>query len=131
MEESKTNYPVRYTIGEIVELIKSVDDLKSKVGKQMLEIAVLEHQIEFKYNDMKYVLIKRQTLRDIVSTLEDTVANSITDAENVIRDIESSASDAEYSIGDSQSSVGNCISDIETLLEEPDPNDSGFVLFDE
>ena len=120
MEESKTNYPVRYTIEEIVELIKSARDLKSKVGKQMLEIAELEHQIEFKYNDMKYVLIKRQTLRDIVSTLEDTVANSITDAENVIRDIESSASDAEYSIGDAQSDVDNCISDIETLLKESD-----------
>ena len=120
MEESKTNYPVRYTIEEIIELIKSTKDLKSKVEKQKLDIEELEHQIEFKYNDMKYVLIKRQTLRDIVSTLEDTVANSITDAENVIRDIESSASDAEYSIGDAQSDVDNCISDIETLLKESD-----------
>ena len=120
MEESKTNYPARYTIEEIVELIKSARDLKSKVGKQMLEIAELEHQIEHKYNDMKYVLIKRQTLRDIACALEDTVANGISDAENCIRDIETYMSDAEYSIGDAQSSIGDCISDIETLLEEPE-----------
>ena len=117
MEESK------YTIKEIVELLNSVDDLKSKVGKQMLEIAELENQVEFKYNDMRYVLIKRQTLRDIVSSLEDSVSNSICDAESAIRDIESYVSDAEYSIGDAQSSIGDCISDIETLLEESDPND--------
>jgi len=120
MEESKANYPVRYTIEEIVELIKSTKDLKSKVEKQKLDIEELEHQIEFKYNDMKYVLIKRQTLRDIVSSLESTMDNSISDAENCIRDIESYVSDAEYSIGDAQSSIGDCISDIETLLEESD-----------
>ena len=117
MEESK------YTIKETVGLLNSVDDLKSKVEKQKLEIAELENQVEFKYNDMRYVLIKRQTLRDIVSSLEDSVSNSICDAESAIRDIESYVSDAEYSIGDAQSSIGDCISDIETLLEESDSND--------
>ena len=117
MEESK------YTIKEIVELLNSVDDLKSKVGKQMLEIAELENQLEFKYNDMRYVLIKRQTLRDIVSSLEDSVASGIVGAEDYIGDIENYVSDAQYSLGDAQSSVDNCISDIETLLEESDPND--------
>mgnify|MGYP003147658512 CR=1 FL=1 len=96
MEESK------YTIKEIVELLNSVDDLKSKVEKLSEDKVELEHQLEFKYNDMRYVLIKRQTLRDIVSSLEDSVSNSI---------------------GDAQSSVGDCINDIETILEESDPND--------
>ena len=117
MEESK------YTTKEIVELLNSVDDLKSKVGKQMLEIAELENQLEFKYNDMRYVLIERQTLRDIVSSLEDSVSSGIVGAEDYIGDIESYVSDAQYSLGDAQSSLDNCISDIETILEESDPND--------
>lgn len=117
MEESK------YTIKEIVELLNSVDDLKSKVEKLSEDKVELEHQLEFKYNDMRYVLIKRQTLRDIVSSLEDSVSNSMSDAENTIGDIESYISDAQYSIGDAQSCVGDCINDIETILEESDPND--------
>ncbi len=114
MEESK------YTIGEIVELIKSADDLKSKVEKQKLDIEELEHQIEFKYNDMKYVLIKRETLRDIVSSIEYSASNALSDAENAISDIGSYVSDAEYGISDAQSYISNCVDDIESLLEEPE-----------
>ena len=117
MEESK------YTIKEAVELLNSVDDLKSKIKKLSEDKAELENQLEFKYNDMRYVLIERQTLRDIVSSLEDSVSNSMCDAENTIGDIESYISDAQYSIGDAQSCVGDCINDIETILEESDPND--------
>jgi len=122
MKESKTNYPVRYTIEEIVKLIKSATDLKNKVEKQKLDIAELEHQIEFKYNDMKYVLIERQKLRNLVSSFEDSVSGGLCGAENYIGDIEGYVSDAQYSIEDAQSCVDNCISDIETLLEESDPN---------
>jgi len=114
MEESK------YTIGEIVKLLNSVDDLKSKVEKLSKDKTELEHQLEHKYNDMKYVLIKRETLRDIVSSIEYSASNALSDAENAISDIGSYVSDAEYGISDAQSYISNCVDDIESLLEEPE-----------
>ena len=114
MEESK------YTIGEIVKLLNSVDDLKSKAEKLSKDKTELEHQLEHKYNDMKYVLIERQTLRDIASTLESCTYTHISDVRDNINDIEDYISNASYNLEDAESSINSCIDDIEGILEEPE-----------
>ena len=117
MEESK------YTIEEIVKLLNSVDDLKSKTEKLSKDKTELEHQLEYKYNDMKYVLIERQTLREIADALENSTSNHLSDIRDNINDIEDYTNNASYNLEDAESSINSCIEDIEHILMEVDPND--------
>ena len=113
MEESK------YTIQEIVKLLNSVDSLKSKAEKLSDDKTELEFQLKIKYNDMRYVLLERKTLRDIVNRFEDSV-NGMNGAEDNIGDIENYVSDAKYNLGDARGEAESCIDDINTILDDDD-----------
>ena len=111
MEESK------YTIQEIVKLLNSVDSLKSKAEKLSTEKTELENQLETKYSDDKYRLIKKETLENIVDALENSVSG-MNNAEDVIGDAETNMSDAKYNLGDARGEADSCIDDIKLLISD-------------
>jgi len=113
MEENK------YTIQEIVELLNSVDGLKGKAKKLSIEKAELENQLETKYSDDKYILVEKDTLRNLVCSLESSVDN-MDSVEDNIGNIENYVSDAQYSLSDARSDTDCCIDDINTIIDSDD-----------